>query len=128
MAVVEFIATRSIAAGYTVGDTVAIQFGVMRADLTPGVISQSKISLGGARRTNVHRFEDRYRITTVPFAGTSLAVFRMFLESVRAGESFLADWESDVGPATLAYYLAKSYTPDRLFQQTFKFSFEAVQT
>ena len=129
MAVVKFTASRQLVSGYLVGDLVTLQFSTMQADIDPRVIQQTKTSLGGAIDRNVDRFENHWQITTTPFEGAGRGMVEMFLQSVKAGEQFTADWDADSDAAAtyLFYMLPNSFKPIRLFSTTFKYSFEAQE-
>lgn len=127
MAIVKFTATRNLATGYTSGDYVTIVFKLVESKRQAEVESDSDISLGGVRRKNVFRFDDYIDVVTQYFSGEKRDVFEMFLESVRAGETFEANFRGDDQSLTSYYHIADGKVPFgmkdlglRLSQYSFK--------
>lgn len=136
MAAFQFTAKRSLATGYTVGDTVEIAIRLRAADKKTTAVRNVHTSIGGARITRLQRIDVSYACQTIPIKNGVVApetenfvdLMRMFLDSVIAGEEFLAEFFSDVIDSNSASYemdgdYSESYTqPDR-----YSFDFSVIE-
>lgn len=127
MAFVTFSAISNLASGYSSGDIVTLHFNVIRADRDPKILYSEKISYGGVRRRNVQRQDMFLFVETKVFSGVERDKFEMFLESVRNGESFSANFRGDDSLSMNNYYLTDSYKPKDFGLKYTNYSFQVKQ-
>lgn len=124
MAVVQFTAARNLAPGFSAGDPVTIFFKVRKAQRTPNVICDVATSLAGLQRTNVVRFENSVDVETQVFTNSNRLIFEMFLESIKARETFYGNFRGDDLFNLTAYRIDGNYVPNDLNLKMSSYSFK----
>lgn len=131
MAYFQFVASRNLAAGYSVGDSVGIP--VKCSGVTPHMLEVYKKTHYSIDRTPFHRVaatEQRYTLETAPIVGAeNIALMNMFLWSVVDGSSFTGDLNSNVGLSFSSYQVHGSIPdPQKISNSiyTYKFSIVAI--
>lgn len=92
MACVRFTATRSLATGYSLNDTVTLNLSLA----SEGGLTRSRQpyrsvrrTISGKREVNYYSQDTSWAVSTIPLEGTDRDKVRMFLDSCEAGEVFL---------------------------------------
>lgn len=131
MAVITFIATRSIAAGYTLGQTVTFALDLVRCDTEQKLHEKTHTTRGGRWQRRIKYLQTHWQVQTIHYGDTPLALLTMFAESVKLGEPFDMDPVAvTVGGATLFYGLSMQAPAKRLRDRVssdFAISFSALE-
>ena len=129
MAYFQFIATRSLASGYSAGDTVdlAVKCQSVDADFQP--VKEVHTTLSGKRFHRVIRNETTYDIEAGPIVGQdSIALMQMFIHSISDGSIFAGDLDNDVGLSFTNYQIeGKLSPPKKLSSEIYVYRFTLVQ-
>lgn len=98
MAVVQYIATHSIAPGHVSGDTYNLHIKAKELQKTFGIEREDVQSIAGARESIIkHRWRE-WNVKTIPMNATDANLLLEFLDSTLSGVNFIFDPVSnDVG-------------------------------
>lgn len=97
MAVVSYLAKRSLKAGVSIGQSVEFEFLCSDIQRRVKVDRSVKKAQGGLREYIKNRSEETYDITTYAVLAEDFDDFRQFLDSVDAGESYTLDPYGSIG-------------------------------
>ena len=124
MAYFSFTARRSLTSGTSAGDTVSFYVDLQGNDARVEPIKTEHRSIGGRTVTRIDRIDSEFDVVTVPLM-TNYKNDRMvmFLNSVIAGEVFLANLDSNSGGGAISMRLVKTYTKERIYQNILVYNF-----
>ena len=125
MAVITYIAARSLVAGHTAGDEYAIEIPFSRWDRVAKREAETIRTLSGNSFTRLHRIDTSYDAGTVPVDDTALInQMREFLASVAGGEEFTVDPLGTIAAPDQEFAVEIEGDPTESRQQNFWFSFQ----
>lgn len=122
-----FIATRSIAPGYSAGELVNVIIKAHTVDREINPIKKTHTAIGGRRFHRVSRVEESYTVKTGPIVGTEKkAIARMLFDSIADGSSFSINISgSDASPLT-SMQLETPAKEQRLSNSISAYTFQAI--
>ena len=129
MAYFQFTATRSLASGYSAGDTVDLSVKCQSVDADFQPIKEVHTTLSGRRFHRIIRNETTYDIEAGPIIGqANIALMQMFLHSISDGSIFAGDLDNDVGLNVSNYQIeGKLSPPNKLSSEIYVYQFTLVQ-
>lgn len=128
MAYFQFIATQSLASGYSAGDMVDLSVRCQSVDTDFQSIKKVHTTLSGKRFHRITRTETTYDVETGPIVGvTNIALMTMFLHSISDGSIFIGDLKNNTGINLSNYQIEGGLNmPKKLASHIYVYRFSLV--
>jgi hypothetical protein len=92
---ISFIAKRSLATSYNIGDTVNLQIDLQTYDKESVNNKSSVTTLSGRRVERLRNIRKQVSIETISIPPADLPLWEMFQDSVASGEPFVYTWPEE---------------------------------